>query len=82
MIAWSLATPFALEYDMPWLYGVAAATNLARIGSREHWLSDTVASSLVGYGIGRLFWQAGREQAKGEPRVYFDGSSLGMLWDW
>jgi hypothetical protein len=67
---------------MPWLYGIAALTNLARIGSREHWVSDTVASSAIGYGIGRLFWQGGREQAKGDPRVYFDGSTLGMSWDW
>jgi membrane-associated phospholipid phosphatase len=82
MAAWAIATPFALEYDMPWLYGVAALTNLSRIGSREHWVSDTVASSLIGYGIGRLFWQSGREQAKGEPRVYFDGSTLGLNWGW
>lgn len=81
-VAWALATPFALEYDMPWLYGVAALTNLGRIGSREHWVSDTVASSLIGYGLGRIFWQASRDQAKGEPRLYFDGSSLGMSWDW
>jgi len=81
-VAWALATPFALEYDMPWLYGVAALTNLSRIGSREHWVSDTVASSLIGYGLGRLFWQSGRDQEKGEPHVYFDGSSLGLKWGW
>jgi membrane-associated phospholipid phosphatase len=81
-VAWALATPFALEYDMPWLYGVAALTNLGRTGSREHWLSDTVASSLIGYAIGRVFWQSARDQAKGEPRLVFDGSTLGMLWDW
>ncbi|MDB5865886.1 MAG: hypothetical protein JWO70_3692, partial [Betaproteobacteria bacterium] len=80
--AWSVVTPFALEYDMPWLYGVAALTNLSRIGGRNHWVSDTVASSLVGYGLGRLFWQSSREQAKGEPRVFFDGSGLSALWDW
>ena len=62
--------------------GIAALTNLSRIGSREHWLSDTVASSVLGYGLGRLFWQSGRDLAKGEPRVYFDGSMLGMQWDW
>jgi membrane-associated phospholipid phosphatase len=82
MGAWALATPFALEYDMPWLYGVAALTNLGRIASREHWVSDTVASSLLGYGLGRIFWQSGRDQAKGEPRVLFDGSNLNFLWDW
>lgn len=81
-VAWALATPFALEYDMPWLYGVAALTNLSRVGSRQHWLSDTVASSAIGYGLGRLFWQSGRDQGKGEPKVFFDGSGLGMLWGW
>ncbi|MGZ9038744.1 MAG: YjbH domain-containing protein, partial [Burkholderiales bacterium] len=81
-VAWALATPFALEYDMPWLYGLAALTNLARIGSREHWVSDTVASTLIGYGIGRMFWHSAREQAKGDPKVYFDGSSLGLSWGW
>ncbi|HYC48457.1 MAG TPA: YjbH domain-containing protein [Burkholderiales bacterium] len=81
-VAWALATPFALEYDMPWLYGVAALTNLARIGSREHWVSDTVASSVLGYGIGRVFWRSGRDNAKRDPKVHFDGSSLNFLWDW
>ncbi|HEV7799541.1 MAG TPA: phosphatase PAP2 family protein, partial [Burkholderiales bacterium] len=82
VVAWSVLTPFAMEYDMPWLYGVAGLTNLARIGSRQHWVSDTVASSLLGYGLGRLFWQSSREQAKGDPKVYFDGSGMSMLWDW
>jgi hypothetical protein len=81
-LAWSVLTPFALEYDAPWIYGIAAAANLARVGSREHWVSDTVASSLIGYGLGRLFWQSGREQGNGEPRVFFDGAKLSMLWDW
>jgi membrane-associated phospholipid phosphatase len=80
--AWSVVTPFALEYDMPWLYGVAALTNLSRIGGRNHWVSDTVASSLIGYGLGRMFWNSSREQAKGEPYFFFDGSGLSMLWDW
>lgn len=82
IVAWSVLTPFALEYDAPWLYGIAAAANLGRIGSREHWVSDTVASSLLGYGLGRLFWQSGRDQGKGEPRVFFDGHGLSMHWDW
>ena len=82
IVAWAVATPFALEYDAPWLYGIAGLTNLARIGSREHWVSDTVASSLLGYGLGRIFWQSSREQAKGEPRLLFDGSSIGALWNW
>jgi membrane-associated phospholipid phosphatase len=80
--AWAAITPFALEYDRPWLYGVAALANLGRIGSRQHWVSDTVASSLIGYGMGRLFWQSSREQGKREPYVFFDGTGLSALWDW
>jgi len=81
-VAWAVATPFALEYDMPWLYGVAAITNLARIGAREHWVSDTFVSSLLGYGVGRLFWQGARDQTKGDPTVYFNGTSVGLKWAW
>ncbi|MBI2318382.1 MAG: phosphatase PAP2 family protein, partial [Betaproteobacteria bacterium] len=62
-VAWAVATPFALEYHAPWLYGIAAVTNLARVGSREHWFSDTVAGSLIGYGIGRIFWESARRAA-------------------
>ena len=69
-----------LEYGMPWLYGVAALSNLSRIGSREHWVFDTVAGSLIGYGLGRLFWQSARDQAAG--KLYYDGSTLGMWWPW
>src|SRR5207248_3257724 len=44
-VMWATVTPFAKEYDAPWLYGVDALVNAGRIASREHWLSDTVASS-------------------------------------
>ena len=33
-VMWAAVTPYAKEYDMPWLYGLAAITNLARTGSR------------------------------------------------
>lgn len=80
-VAWAVATPFALEYDMPILYGVAGLTNLARIGSREHWVSDTVASSLIGYGIGRLFWESSRNPKKGEARVMLQPNGVGVRWE-
>jgi len=77
IVAWAVATPFALEYDAPWLYGVAGLTNLARIGSRQHWVSDTVAGSLLGYGIGRMFWESSRAPAgRGRPNVLFDPSGI------
>lgn len=53
-LAFALATPFAQKHDMPWLYGAAALTAVGRIQSRDHWLSDTVASGLMGYTIGTL----------------------------
>lgn len=53
-VAFALATPFALQYNMPWLYGAAASTGLGRLNDREHWLSDTVAGGLMGYAIGSL----------------------------
>ena len=78
-VAWAVATPFAEEYKAPWLYGVAAITNLARIGKQEHWVSDTVAGSLLGYGIGRLFWESGRTNST-LPQVMVDPSGVTMSW--
>ena len=78
-VAWAVVTPFAEEYKAPWLYGVAAVTNLARIGKQEHWVSDTVAGSLLGYGIGRLFWESGRANST-LPQVMIDPSGVTMSW--
>jgi membrane-associated phospholipid phosphatase len=54
-IAWGVLTPIAQHYDAPWLYGVAALTNVARADGRHHWLSDTVAGSVLGYVVGDWF---------------------------
>jgi membrane-associated phospholipid phosphatase len=81
IITWAVATPFAEQYDMPWLYGVAAVTNLARVGSRAHWVSDTVAGSLLGYGIGKVFWESSRSPKKGEPRVMVHPSGVNLAWE-
>ena len=59
-VAWAVLTPYAKYYDAPWLYGVAALTNAGRIASRDHWLSDTVAGSAVGYYLGNLFYRRSR----------------------
>jgi membrane-associated phospholipid phosphatase len=56
-LAFALATPFAQKHDMPWLYGVAGLTAVGRIQTRDHWLSDTVASAAMGYAIGTLVGQ-------------------------
>lgn len=59
-LAFALATPFAQQQDMPWLYGAAALTAVGRIQSRDHWLSDTVGSAFMGYAIGSLVGQQKR----------------------
>jgi membrane-associated phospholipid phosphatase len=80
--AWAVATPYALEYGT-WLpYGVAALTNLARVGSREHWVSDTVGGSLLGYAVGRIFWESSRSPGKNEPRVMVSPTSITVAKEW
>jgi len=54
-LAWSVVTPVAQHYDAPWLYGVAALVNVGRVAGRQHWLSDTVAGSVLGYVVGDWF---------------------------
>jgi membrane-associated phospholipid phosphatase len=63
-LAWSVLTPVAEQYDAPWLYGVAAVTNFARVAGRDHWFSDTVAGAVLGWWVGDWFQQ--RSDAKGD----------------
>ena len=56
-LAWSVVTPVAQHYDAPWLYGVASLVNVGRVADRKHWLSDTVAGSVLGYVVGDWFSQ-------------------------
>lgn len=60
-VAFAAVTPFAQEYDAPWLYGVAALSAAGRVAGRQHFVSDTVAGSLVGYAIGTWLWRAQRD---------------------
>jgi len=83
-VMWAAVTPYAKEFGAPWLYGVAALTNLARAGSREHWVSDTVAGSLLGYALGSLAWEARRDsrQGKNAPKIAVGMDSVSVAWDW
>jgi membrane-associated phospholipid phosphatase len=78
-VMWAAVTPYAKEFNMPWLYGVAAITNLARTGSREHWFSDTVAGSLIGYALGSIAWEA-RRGGKNAPSLTVGPGSVGVAW--
>jgi membrane-associated phospholipid phosphatase len=78
---WAAVTPFAREYDAPWLYGLAALTNAGRIASREHWLSDTVASSFLGFAIGDFFWEQRRKPDDKGPRVGVSPAGVTVTWE-
>jgi membrane-associated phospholipid phosphatase len=82
-LMWAAVTPYAKEFDMPWLYGVAAITNAARVGSREHWFSDTVAGSVIGYALGSLAWEARREsrREKNRPALAVGPGTVGLAWE-
>jgi len=78
-VAWAALTPYAKAYDAPWLYGLAAVTNLARIGERKHWFSDTVAGALLGYGLGSLFWDS-RRQGRNTPTLHLAPGEVSLEW--
>lgn len=79
-LAWAVATPFAKEYGAPWLYGVATLTNVARVASRKHWVSDTVAGSIIGYGLGSLFWEWRSRDAANAPSVSLSMDGVAANW--
>lgn len=80
-MAWGVITPFAKEYDMPWLYGVAAMTNLARVTDRKHWVSDTVAGGLLGYWMGDIAWHYNRQDDRSNgPQVSMGSRNLALGW--
>ncbi|MDT4953265.1 MAG: hypothetical protein QOJ02_1403 [Acidobacteriota bacterium] len=60
---WSLATIIAYEYGhhRPLVrfgaYGLATAVGLSRYTGRNHFLSDVLVGSAIGYGIGRYVYQ-------------------------
>ena len=61
--AWSLATVIANEYHDHRLvqisaYGIASAVSIARYTGRNHFLSDVLVGSAMGYGIGRYVYRA------------------------
>ncbi len=81
-LMWATVTPIAKEYEMPWLYGLAALTNFGRVADRKHWFSDTVAGSLLGYGVGSLLWDAHRKPERRSVEVIptWGGAAVRSRW--
>ncbi|MDH3321065.1 MAG: YjbH domain-containing protein, partial [Betaproteobacteria bacterium] len=82
-VMWAAVTPYAREFGMPWLYGLAAFTSAARAGSREHWVSDTVAGSLLGYWLGSIAWEARRDArlSKNAPHIGVGLNNVTVAWE-
>lgn len=79
-VAFAAVTPFAQEYDAPWLYGLAAVGSMGRVADRKHWLSDVVAGGVVGYAIGSWLWQAQRDDSKSSFSVVPGSKQLAVTW--
>jgi hypothetical protein len=61
--AWAVATVIAHEYKdrravQIAAYGIASAVSVARFTGHKHYLSDVVAGSALGWGIGRYVYSA------------------------
>jgi len=77
-LAWALVTPVAQRYDAPWLYGAAALVNVGRVADRKHWLSDTVAGSVLGWVVGDWFGQRVGAQPGNAVAVMPNGVAMSM----
>ena len=62
LAAWSVATVIAHEYPGSLTkllaYGTASAISISRVTAREHFVSDAVAGSVLGWAIGRQTYRA------------------------
>jgi len=70
-VAFSFATVFAMEYKSTiWvpalLYTLATGTAIERLYSNDHWASDVVVGSALGFVTGRFMWKQSR---KGNNRL-------------
>ena len=79
-VTFAAITPFAKEYDAPWLYGVAALGSMGRVAGREHWVSDVVGGGLLGYAIGSLVWQGQRDESKYAISINPRSGEIGATW--
>ncbi|MBL0075138.1 MAG: phosphatase PAP2 family protein [Rhodocyclaceae bacterium] len=80
-MAFAAVTPFAQRYDAPWLYAIAAATAFGRIQQQQHFMSDVVAGSLIGYGMGSMMLD--RQRGDRDAKVAFGPNrSVNVSWQY
>ena len=70
-------TPFAEEYQLPWLYVAGGVASAGRIAKGKHWLSDVVAGGLLGYGAGYTLWK-GQRNTLVMPSVSMAGKAVAL----
>ena len=58
---------------------MAAATALARVQKREHWVSDTVGGALLGYAVGSLLVD---QQRGSESRIRLSITPQSVVAHW
>ena len=68
MTAWTMATVVAMEYhDRPLIkwsaYGIATAVSISRYTGGNHFLSDVLVGSALGYGIGRYVFKTHHDRS-------------------
>lgn len=83
--AWALATVVAYEYkDHPlrrWsAYGIATLVSISRFTGREHFLSDVLVGSAIGYGIGRYVYYKHHDRNLDSPNGATSARPRSKLW--
>ena len=79
-VAFAAVTPFAQEYDAPWLYGVAAVSSMGRMANRKHWVSDVLAGGFVGYAIGSVLWKGQRDISGSKLSIMPGAKEISVAW--
>ena len=80
-VAFALVTPFAQDYNAPWLYAVAGATGFGRIQQRKHFVSDVVAGGLLGYVTGSLLLDQQHKDRRWPKIAIGQGRSVTAEWE-
>lgn len=88
--AWAVAAVIASEYkDRPAVqiaaYGIASAVSVARFTVKKHYLSDVVAGSALGFGIGRFVYNAHHRESGGltiTPQFNRQARQYGVALTW
>ena len=72
-VAFAAATYFSIRYGdeypqfVPWAYGAAALTGIARVKARKHYARDVIAGAALGWGLAQYFTTSQNSQLNVGP---------------